>query len=133
MNSQHWRFILVQDPKRLETLAGDSSSGKWVKGADFAVIVCVDPKIPGSMIDAGRSTQDMQVTAWNEGVASGIYTGIKAEQLRQDFGIPEKLNPAAVVGFGSPSKKLLGRKSRKPLSQVAFLEKFGGPLGDLGS
>jgi nitroreductase len=133
MNSQHWRFILVQDPKSLATLAGDSPSGRWVKGADFAVIVCVDPKIPGSVIDAGRSAQDMQVAAWNYGIGSGVFTGIKAKELRDDFGIPDSLNPAIVVGFGYPVKKLLGRKNRKPLSEVAFLERFGGPLGNLGS
>ncbi len=133
MNSQHWRFILVQDPKSLATLASDSTSGKWVRGADFAVIVCIDSKIPGSVIDAGRSAQDMQVAAWNYGIGSGIFTGIKSKELRDGFGIPDNLNPAVVVGFGYPVKKLLGRKNRKPLSEVAFLERFGSPLGNLGS
>jgi nitroreductase len=133
MNSQHWRFILVQDPKNLATLASDSSSGKWVRGADFAVIVCIDPKIHGSVIDAGRSAQDMQVAAWNYGIGSGVFTGIKAKELGDDFGIPDNLNPAIVVGFGYPVKKLLGRKNRKPLPEVAFLERFGSPLGNLGS
>ncbi|MDA4120178.1 MAG: nitroreductase family protein, partial [Thaumarchaeota archaeon] len=40
VNSQHWRFILVQDPKNLIRLAEDSSSGKWVAWANFAVIIC---------------------------------------------------------------------------------------------
>jgi nitroreductase len=133
MNSQHWRFILVQDPESLASLASDSPSGKWVRGADFAVIVCVDPKIPGSVIDAGRSAQDMEVAAWNYGIGSGVFTGIKAKELRDDFGIPDGLNPAIVVGFGYPMRKLRGRKNRKPLSEVAFLEKFGSPLGSLRS
>ncbi len=30
-NTQHWRFILVQDRKDLGTLAKDSRSGKWVE------------------------------------------------------------------------------------------------------
>ena len=132
MNSQHWRFILVHDPKSLATLAGDSSSGPWVSGADFAVIINIDPKIPGSLIDAGRSGQDMQVAAWSQGVASGIFTGIRAGELRRDFGIPDNLNPVAVIGFGYPRKKLVGRKRRKPLSEVAYLEKFGNPIGNLG-
>lgn len=128
MNSQHWRFILVQSPESLETLAHDSTTGKWVKGSDFAVIISIDSKIPGSTIDAGRSVQDMQLAAWNKGVASCIFTGMKTDEIRRDFGIPDKLNPVAVVGFGYPTKKLLGRKSRKPLVDVAFLEKYGNPL-----
>jgi nitroreductase len=133
MNSQHWRFILVQDPGNLAILARDSSTGSWVKGVDFAVIVSVNLKIPGSVIDAGRATQDMQLAAWSQGVASGVFTGMKKLELRKDFGIPEDLEPAIVVGFGYPRKKLLGRKNRKPLSELAFLEKYGSPLGSLGS
>ena len=128
MNSQHWRFILVQDPQNLETLARDSTTGSWVKGANFAIIVSIDPKVPGSMIDAGRVVQDMELAAWEHGVGSGVYTGTKAPDLRRDFGIPGGLDPAVVVGFGYPAKKLIGRKNRKPLSEIAFLEKFGSPI-----
>jgi nitroreductase len=128
MNSQHWRFILVQDRKNLVTLAGDATTGGWVKGANFAIIVSIDPKVPGSTIDAGRVVQDMQLAAWEQGVGSGVYTGFKTQDLKRDFGIPEALNPAIVVGFGYPAKKLIGKKSRKPLSEIAFLEKFGAPI-----
>lgn len=85
MNSQHWRFILVSDPGNLKMLAQDSTTGSWVKEADFAVIVNVDPNVPGSVIDAGRAAQDMQLAAWNEEVASGVFTGVKKggeERLR---------------------------------------------------
>jgi nitroreductase len=128
MNSQHWRFILVQDRSMIGTLARDSNTGSWVAGADFAIIVNIDPKIPGSTIDAGRAVQDMQLAAWGEGVASGVYTGMKLQDVRRDFGIPESLNPVIVVGFGYPSKKLFGKKNRKPLSEIAFSDKFGKPL-----
>jgi nitroreductase len=58
-NSQHWRFILVQDPKSLKDMSDASSWGKWVVGANFAVIVCTDPTKSYHMIDAGREVQDM--------------------------------------------------------------------------
>ncbi len=133
VNSQHWRFILVHKPKSLETLAADSTSGSWVAGANFAVIICTDPTKGYHLLDAGRAAQDMQLTAWDHGVTSRIYTGISQAEMRRDFGIPGVLNATAVVGFGYPKRKILGRKNRKPLSEVAFLEKFGGPLDALGS
>ena len=80
INNQHWRFILVQDPKDLKQLADDSTSGQWVKGANFAVVVLTDPKLGFHLIDAGRVTQDMQVAAWSFGVASGLYTGFDTIQ-----------------------------------------------------
>lgn len=128
VNSQHWRFILVEDPKNLKTMADDSTSGEWVAGASFAVIVCTDPKKGYHLIDAGRAIQDMQLTAWDHGIASGVFTGIRVTNFRRDFGIPENLNPTAVVAFGYPVRKLYGRKNRKPLSEVAFLEKYGKRL-----
>jgi nitroreductase len=129
-NSQHWRFILVQDKGNLKTMAEDSSSGKWVAGADYAVIVCTDPTKGYHMIDAGRAIQDMQLTAWDHGVASGMFTGIKESDFRRDFAIPKGLNPTIVVGFGYPAKKLYGRKSRKPLQELAFMERYGNKLDE---
>ncbi|MHB8108350.1 MAG: nitroreductase family protein, partial [Candidatus Cryosericum sp.] len=54
MNTQHWCFILIQERSNLEKLAADSTSGQWIAGADFAVLILVNPKVPGYMIDAGR-------------------------------------------------------------------------------
>jgi nitroreductase len=129
-NSQHWRFILVQDKDNLKTMAEDSSWGKWVAGADFAVIVCTDPTKGYHMIDAGRAVQDMQLTAWDQGIASGVFTGIKESDFRRDFAIPKGLNPTIIVGFGYPARKLYGRKNRKPLEELAFMERYGNKLDE---
>ena len=125
MNTQHWRFVLVQDPKNVATLAQDSTTGSWVKGADFAVIISVDPKVPGSAIDAGRVLQDMELAAWNFGVVSRLFTGFREAELRRDFGIPPELKPAVVLGFGYPARKIRGRKSRKPLEELVSVEFYG--------
>ncbi len=125
MNRQHWRFLLIDDKEAIKKLAQDSTSGGWVAGADFAVVVLTDPTLGFHLIDAGRAVQDMELTAWNSGVASCIYTGVKEEGMRRDFGIPKELRPTAGIGFGYPSKKLLGKKSRKPLVELAHINKFG--------
>src|SRR5712692_10003424 len=125
VNKQHWRFILVQDKEAVKKLAQDSTSGGWVSGADFAVIVLTDPTLGFHMIDAGRAVQDMQLAAWSSGVASGIYTGVKEESMRKDFGIPKELRTSAVVGFGYPHEKIVGKKNRTALAELAHLDKFG--------
>ena len=124
-NTQHWRFILVQDKKNLATLAQDSTTGKWVQNSDFAVIINIDPKIPASTIDAGRVLQDMELAAWNFGVVSRVFTGFKEADLRRDFGIPQELKPAATLGFGYPVRKIMGKKSRKPLEELVSAESYG--------
>jgi nitroreductase len=67
----------------------------------------------------------MQLSAWNTGVISGVYTGIKEDAMRKDFGFPADIKPTMVVGFGYPVKKIVGKKDRMPLSEVAFIDKFG--------
>ena len=125
LNTQHWRFIMVEGKDRLATLAEDSTSGQWVAGANFAVIVLTNPDYKFHMIDAGRVLQNMQLAAWNHGVASGIFTGVKDEKLRKDFGIPKELNATVVIGFGYPAKKLAGKKSRVPLNELVYYGRYG--------
>ena len=125
MNVQHWRFILVQGPDQLKRLAEDSTTGAWVEGSNFAVIVLTNPRYPFHLIDAGRVAQEMELAAWNSGVASGVYTGVKNEAIRRDFNIPNEMNPSIILGFGYPAKNIVGRKNRKPLSEIAFLGKYG--------
>ena len=126
MNTQHWRFISVQKKDNLKKLAGDSTSGSWVAGANFAVIVLTNPKYGFHLIDAGRVLQNMQLTAWNEGVGSGLFTGIKEEKLRNDFQIPNELTPSVIIGFGYPVSRLTGkRKNRLPVHELVYYEKYG--------
>jgi len=128
VNYQHWRFILVQGRDRLKTLADDSTTGKWVEGANFAVIVLTNPKYGFHLIDAGRAVQSMGIAAWSFGVASRIYTGVNRGGLERDFGIPKDLSPSVVVGFGYPAKKIVGKKKRKLIGEVAYVDRFGNPL-----
>lgn len=129
MNTQHWRYLLVQEPADVKRLAQDSTSGRWVAGANFAIVILTTPKYGYHTIDAGRAAQNLQIAAWNYGVGSGIYTGMNTDAMRKDFSIPSEMNPTIVVGFGYPNKKVTGKKkNRAPLQQVAYAEKFGNPV-----
>lgn len=128
LNSQHWRFILVEEKEGLRKLAETSTTGRWISGADFAVIVLTNPRYRFHMIDAGRAIQDMQLTAWSYGVLSCIYTGVREDEMRRVFNIPGELSVTAVVGFGYPKRKVYGRKRRLPLEEIAFSESYGRRL-----
>jgi nitroreductase len=126
LNTQHWRFVVIENKKNLEKLAEDSTSGGWVSDANFAVIVLTDPRYKFHMIDAGRVVQDMQLAAWNYGVASCLFTGVQDEKMRSDFSIPKELNPTIIVGFGFSAKRTSGkRKYRMSLDELVYHEKYG--------
>ena len=129
LNLQHWRFILVEDKKNLSQLASDSTSGAWIAGANFAIVILTNPTLRFHLIDAGRVAQNMQLTAWNDGVGSGLYTGFNEANLRKDFKIPNDLTPSIVLGFGYPIKALaVKKKNRLPLGQLVHMEKYGFSL-----
>jgi nitroreductase len=68
----------------------------------------------------------MQSAAWYYEVGSGIFTGIRQDKVRKDFGIPKGLNVSAVIGFGYPLRRLIGnRKNRLPLHELVYNEKYG--------
>jgi len=126
LNTQHWRFILVEDKQNLENLAKDSTSGKWVSGCNFAIIILTNPKYHFHLIDAGRVIQNMQLAAWNFRVGSGIFTGIDKDSFRKDYDVPEELNISAVIGFGYPARQITGdRKDRISLDFLVYFEKYG--------
>jgi len=125
LNTQHWRFILVENKENLKRLANDSTSGNWVANCNFAIIILTNPKYHFHLIDAGRVIQSMQLAAWNYTVGSGIFTGINEDKFRKDFGIPPGMNISAVIGLGYPIKKLVGKKKdRIPLSVLVHNEKY---------
>ncbi|HTH22183.1 MAG TPA: nitroreductase family protein [Nitrososphaeraceae archaeon] len=129
LNTQHWRFVLVDTRENLKKLAEDSTSGSWIGGANFAVIILTNPRYNFHLIDAGRVLQSMQLAGWSYEVGSGLFTGIIEERLRSDFGIPKELTPTVIVGFGYPTNKLIGKKkNRMSLDKLVSYERYGNPL-----
>ncbi len=126
LNTQHWKFILVEKKENLQKLSEDSTSGSWIAGTNFAIIVLTNPKYKFHLIDAGRVLQNMQLTAWNYSIGSGLFTGIMEEKLRRDFKIPNEMHISTIIGFGYPIRMLSGkRKNRKPLNEFIYYENYG--------
>ncbi len=128
LNTQPWRFILVQDKDNLKKLSDDSTSGKWVNGANFAIVILVNPHYRFHLIDAGKVAQSMQIAAWNYGVGSALFTGIEEEKVIKDFVIPYDLKPVIVIGFGYPKRKITGKKKKKntlSLEELVSYESYG--------
>ena len=56
--------------------------------------------------------------------SSGLFTGIREQNFREDFNIPEQMNITLVVGFGYPAKKNLTgkRKNRLSINELVHYE-----------
>jgi nitroreductase len=130
-NLQHWRFVLVEEQAALDRLAELSTTGGWIDGADFAVVVLTNPEHYYHEIDAGRAITHMQLAAWDRKVGSCIYTGFDEAGMHEFLEVPAELAVTAVVGFGHPKfdiDALDGEKDRESLSEVVYEGQFGTPL-----
>jgi nitroreductase len=128
LNTQPWRFIVIQNKDNLKKLSHDSTSGKWISGANFAIIILTNPYFRFHLIDAGKVVQNMQLAAWNYGVGSALFTGIEEDHIRKDFSIPIDYKPVIVVGFGYPKKKIDGKtkkKNRLTMHELVSFEEYG--------
>jgi len=129
-NDQPWHFVLVRDRDALRKLGSLVRTGPYTANAAAAVIVAYEKeKGEVGLSDASRAIQSMMVSAWADGVASN-WTGFagRLDNVRKEFGLPDTYEVLAVVPFGYPKRKVIGKKRRKPLGEVVSAERFGTPL-----
>lgn len=128
MNGQPWHFIVVRDTETLRKLGALASSGRYVAEAPLAVVVATE-KSRFAVSDASRAIQSMLLTAWAEGVGSNWVGFGGLEGVRDLLDIPAGLEVFAILPFGYPARAVgKGKKQRKPLRQVAHLERYGRPF-----
>jgi nitroreductase len=128
MNRQPWHFVVVRDRGMLRRLGELASTGPYVAQAPLAIVVAVD-QTRFAVSDASRAIQSMLLTAWAEGIGSNWVGFGGLEKVKALLNIPVKLDVLAILPFGYPARAIgRGRKERKPLREVAHLERFGQPF-----
>jgi nitroreductase len=128
-NGQPWHFVLVTQRDNLQELGRLVAHGPYIAGAAAAVVVAYEKTNALGVSDVSRAIQSMILVAWGDGVGSN-WTGFgQLEGVREKVALPDSFEVLAVVPFGYPKRKLgLGKKKRKPLSEVFSAERFGRPL-----
>ena len=128
MNRQPWHFIVVQNRDSLRQLGALAKTGPYIAQAALAIVVVVQ-RTPFSVSDGSRAIQSMMLTAWSEGVGSNWVGFMGMTEVKTLVGIPDNLDVLAIIPFGYPARPAgKGKKNRKPLSEVAHLERFGQPF-----
>ena len=124
-NSQPWHMIVVRDRRTLADLASLTPSGGFIADAPMAIAVVMDGARRAEF-DAGRLIENMVLAAWDEGVGTcmvGAFDGAKVKAL---LGIPESMDFVTAMPYGYPTEEASAKtKLRKPLAQIAHLERFG--------
>ena len=126
-NRQPWHFIVVKNRDSLAKIAAMAKTGPYIATAPVAIVVAVERDGTG-ISDASRAIQSMVLTAWADGVGSNWVGFAKLEEVADFLDVPATHRVIAVVPLGYPTRSLgKGKKKRKPLAEIASLEKFGSP------
>jgi nitroreductase len=125
MNRQPWHFIVIRERETLRRLGALASSGSYVAQAPLAIVVATD-RSRFAVSDASRAIQSMLLAGWADGVGSNWVGFGGLESTRTLLDIPAGLDVLAILPFGYPARAVgRGNKQRKPLRDVAHLEKYG--------
>src|SRR3989440_4051447 len=128
MNGQPWHFIVVREGETLRKLGALASSGRYTAQAPLAIVVATE-KSRFAVSDASRAIQSMLLTAWADGVGSNWVGFGGLEKIKTVLDIPAGLDVLAILPFGYPARAVgKGKKQRRPLREVAHLERYGRPF-----
>ena len=127
-NGQPWHFIVVENRETLRRMGELVRTGPYVAQAPLAIVVVLE-KTPFAISDGSRAIQSMILTAWSEGIGSNWVGFTGMPEIKPLLGIPDALDILAIVPFGYPAQVTgQGKKQRKPISEVAYRERFGQPF-----
>jgi nitroreductase len=128
VNKQPWHFIVVQNKETLQKLGSLARSGPYIAQAPLAIVVAVEPS-PYAISDTSRAIQSMILTAWAQGVGSNWVGFDNLKPINEVLGIPAEIEILAILPFGYPAATVgKGKKTRKPLGQIAHREQWNQPF-----
>ena len=138
-NVQVLRFVVVKDAeakRQLAELVEETPGPGRTPWDEVPVLIFVCAENPFGMSVTGAAAwggsiypgiQNLLLAAQAAGLGTVLTTSrgkLKEQQLKDFLGVPENVNIDAVIPLGYPAVKL-GKNKRKPVSEVAYREKFG--------
>jgi nitroreductase len=128
-NSQPWRLIVVRDRLTLERLAECGPFAGHLRGAAAGIALAIEPTSSAGEFDAGRLAQNLQLTAWNEGIGSCIAAMYDEDKAKSILGVPKEKVMWCVISFGYPAegeprRGALANAGRKKLDEIVRWEQW---------
>ena len=111
-NQQPWHFVALTSREQLRAASATTPYGKMLLEAAFALVVCADTRDlkHESMWqqDCGAATQNALLAAHALGLGA-VWLGFwpkmeRVTPLKEVLGMPEGVEPFAVLAFGHPAE-----------------------------
>jgi nitroreductase len=127
VNRQPWRFLVVESEDARRRLSETVYSPSYVLEAPLVVLLVATGGRKGGL-DHGRAAQNMFLTAWSEGLASGPTGFSVPEPVKAAVHLGDDEQPVLVLAFGyarrprdpdrRPAEEWSRRASRRPLDEL---------------
>ncbi|MFC2079440.1 nitroreductase family protein [Candidatus Bipolaricaulota bacterium] len=113
-NAQSWRFVIVQDEKRIRRLRMVSPG---MPGPPPCVIaICQDVELAErlgarlgceklTLFDSAMAAQNLLLTAHAVGLGTCVVASFHAGSVKSVLGLPESVEPILLVAVGRPSEE----------------------------
>lgn len=131
-NRQPWVFLVADTPDLVE-IAAASYSREWVKTAPAFIICCglheqawhrqVDGK-DHTDIDLAIAIEHMCLAAASLGLGTCWICNFDLAKIKEGFGLPEGVEPIAILPIGHPASDEIPEKQRKPISEIVRWGKY---------
>lgn len=128
-NRQRWRFVVVQTPSLVRLVKRLSPGMPAVPAC--VVAVCsqrtTSPSRFGGYLaiaDCAMAAQNILLAAHGFGIGSCVLRSFSSAGIRELLVLPDDVEPELLIALGYP-KEIPEPPSRKPLSDVAFRDRYG--------
>jgi nitroreductase len=147
-NEQPWRYIVFTDdnPERLKKaqsvlkVINDYAKRAPILICAIARKIYSDNGLPNRLYfhDLGAANENMFLEAFNQGLIMHEMGGFDVQKAREVFNIPEDYEVGVMIAIGYQDtyhvlplrlkEKVFTPRIRKPLSEIAFVEKLGNGI-----
>lgn len=133
LNNQPWRFVVIKDKGRAQSLAQCTKYGHIIQKAPLLIAVFLDTDV---MYDYTKDTQACGAAIQNMLLAThglGLGAVWLGEILKRKadvgsiLGAPESMELMALIAIGYPTVDTGGSRMRHTISQIAYKEQCGHP------
>ena len=131
-NRQEWRFIVVQDKKKRESLMKAAKNQVFVGEAPVIIACCAETDnhlmTCGQLcypIDVAIAIEHMVLKATEEGLGTCWIGAFYEEQVKDILDIPEDIRVVELLTLGYPAKPCPEHKNRLPIEKIVMYEKWG--------
>jgi nitroreductase len=124
-NRQPWFFVVVKDLERKKALAKAAGYQMFIADAGVIVVALGDPEASPRWFkqDPMIAVENMVLAATGLGYGTCWIGAFSEEEVKRLLSIPEELKVIVLLPIGFPEESPVP-KSRKPLKEIVFLEKY---------